>query len=64
MALVRIDGHAIWANSAALRRAAIDRHTPDPPGGRVERDGAGEPTGILVDTAQELVRRVEPRPTA
>jgi predicted amidohydrolase YtcJ len=62
--LVRIDGHAIWANSTALRIAAIDRHTPDPPGGRVERDPSGEPTGILIDAAQELVRRVEPRPTA
>jgi predicted amidohydrolase YtcJ len=64
VALVRIDGHAIWANTAALRAAGIDRHTPDPPGGRVERDTHGEPTGILVDTAQELVRRVEPRPSA
>ncbi len=62
VALVRVDGHAIWASSTALRIAGIDRHTPDPPGGRLERDGSGEPTGVLVDTAQELVRRVEPRP--
>jgi hypothetical protein len=62
--LVRVDGHAIWANSTALRIAGIDRHTPDPPGGRLERDPSGELTGILVDTAQELVRRVEPRPGA
>jgi predicted amidohydrolase YtcJ len=64
VALVRIDGHAIWANTAALRAAGIDRHTPDPPGGRLERDAHGEPTGILVDAAQDLVRRVEPRPSA
>lgn len=64
VALVRVDGHAIWANSAALRLAGIDRRTPDPPGGRVERDGLGDPTGILIDTAQDLVRRVEPRPSA
>jgi predicted amidohydrolase YtcJ len=64
VALVRVDGHAIWANSAALRAAGIDRHTTDPPGGRLERDASGEPTGVLVDTAQELVRRVEPRPGA
>src|SRR6185436_11591148 len=51
VALVRVDGHAIWANSAALRLAGIDRRTPDPPGGRLERDAAGEPIGILVDTA-------------
>ncbi|HEY7139681.1 MAG TPA: amidohydrolase [Methylomirabilota bacterium] len=62
VALVRVDGHAIWASSAALRLGGIDRHTPDPDGGRLERDPSGEPTGILVDTAQELVRRVEPRP--
>ena len=61
VALVRVDGHAIWASSAALRLAGVDRRTPDPPGGRLERDAAGEPTGVLVDTAQELIRRVEPR---
>ena len=63
VALVRVDGHATWVNTAALRAAGIDRHTPDPPGGRLERDAKGEPTGILIDTAQELVRRVEPRPS-
>ena len=63
VALVRVDGHATWVNTAALRAAGIDRHTPDPPGGRLERDTKGEPTGILIDTAQELVRRVEPRPS-
>jgi hypothetical protein len=63
VALVRVDGHAIWANSAALRIAGVDRRTPDPAGGRIERDDRGEPTGVLVDTAQELVRRVEPRPS-
>jgi predicted amidohydrolase YtcJ len=61
VALVRIDGHAIWASSLALRIAGIDRHTADPPGGWLVRDDGGEPTGILVDTAQELIRRVEPR---
>ena len=63
VALVRVDGHATWVNTPALRAAGIDRHTPDPPGGRLERDDQGEPTGILIDTAQELVRRVEPRPS-
>ena len=63
VALVRVDGHAIWANSLALRVAGIDRYTTDPPGGWLVRDGAGEPTGVLIDTAQELVRRVEPRPS-
>ena len=63
VALVRIDGHATWANSAALAAAGIDRATPDPPGGIVARDALGEPTGLLVDTAQRLLQRVEPRPS-
>ena len=61
--LVRIDGHATWANSAALAAGGIDRSTPDPPGGIVGRDARGEPTGLLVDTAQRLLQRVEPRPS-
>jgi len=63
VALVRVDGHATWVNSATLRRAGIDRHTGDPDGGRVVKDARGEPTGLLIDTAQELVRRVEPAPS-
>ncbi|MGE4427825.1 MAG: amidohydrolase, partial [Solirubrobacteraceae bacterium] len=48
--------HDAIANTAALRRAGIDRHAPDPPGGRIERDAAGEPTGVLVERpAAELV---------
>src|SRR5258705_364382 len=62
-ALVRIDGHATWANSAALHAAAITRATRDPEGGLIARDAAGEPTGLLVDTAQRLLHGVEPRPT-
>ena len=63
VALVRIDGHATWANSAALRAAGIERATRDPEGGLIARDAAGEPTGLLVDTAQRLLHTVEPRPT-
>jgi predicted amidohydrolase YtcJ len=63
VALVRVDGHAIWASSLALRIAGIDRHAADPPGGWLVRDATGEPTGVLIDTAQELVRRIEPRPS-
>lgn len=62
VALVRIDGHATWANSAALRAAEITRDTPDPTGGIVVKDAAGEPTGLLIDTAQRLVQRAEPLP--
>jgi predicted amidohydrolase YtcJ len=53
--LRRVDGHAAWANSEALRRAKITRDTPDPPGGKILKDAKGEPTGILVDRAEELV---------
>jgi predicted amidohydrolase YtcJ len=63
VALTRVDGHAIWANSVALRAAGIDRHTGDPAGGLVLKDAAGEPTGVLVDGAQELVRAVVPPPS-
>jgi predicted amidohydrolase YtcJ len=63
VALVRIDGHATWANSAALRAAGIERATRDPEGGLIARDARGEPTGLLVDTAQRLLHGVEPRPS-
>ena len=61
--LFRVDGHALLANAAALRLAGIDAATADPPGGRILRDGAGAPTGVLVDNAVALVRRVIPAPT-
>ncbi|HQW76211.1 MAG TPA: amidohydrolase [Dokdonella sp.] len=51
----RIDGHAAWANSAALKLAGIDRNTKDPVGGRIERDAEGNPTGVFIDAAMELV---------
>ncbi len=62
--LRRIDGHAVWVNRAALRRCDIGRDTPDPPGGRIERDADGQPTGILVDRATELVLAHVPPPDA
>lgn len=61
--LTRIDGHAVWVNSRALRLARITRRTTDPPGGRIVRDASGAPTGVLVDAAVDLVRRVVPAPT-
>jgi len=63
VALVRVDGHATWASSAALARAGITRHTSDPQGGRIERDERGGPTGLLVDLAQDLIRSLIPPPT-
>jgi hypothetical protein len=63
VALVRIDGHATWVNSAALHEAGISRDTADPTGGIVVKDAGGEPTGLLIDTAQRLVQRAEPLPS-
>lgn len=60
--LERVDGHAGWANSAALRIAGITRDTPDPVGGRIERDANGDATGVLVDAAMELVSGKIPPP--
>ncbi|HXF82682.1 MAG TPA: amidohydrolase [bacterium] len=54
------DGHLLWVNSAALRAAGLDRRTPDPPGGEIARDDRGEPTGILKETAKELIWRAAP----
>ena len=53
-------GHASWANSAAMRLAGIDRHTPDPSGGHIQRDADGNPTGIFLETAIDLIDRVMP----
>ena len=60
--LSRIDGHASWANSAAIAAAGITAKTADPAGGRIERDAKGAPTGVFVDAAQALVEKVKPEP--
>jgi predicted amidohydrolase YtcJ len=56
--LARQDGHMIVCNSLALAKAGITRATPDPPGGVIERDGSGEPTGVLKDAAMDAIGRV------
>jgi predicted amidohydrolase YtcJ len=58
--LSRIDGHAAWANSAALRLAGISKTTRDPSDGRIERDAHGNPSGVFVDGAVDLVNAVVP----
>ena len=58
-----VSGHAATVNAEALRRAGITRDTPDPAGGAVERDAAGEPTGVLKDTAMALVTALLPPST-
>jgi predicted amidohydrolase YtcJ len=59
----RVDGHAAWVNTEALRRAGITRDTKDPAGGRIVRDENGQPTGVLIDNAVELVSSRIPEPT-
>jgi len=61
--LRRIDGHAIWVNTPALRAAGITAATADPAGGRIIRDGKGEPTGVFVDNAMALVESKMPPAT-
>lgn len=62
--LERVDGHAGWANSAALKAAGITAATKDPAGGRLERNADGSPAGVLVDAAMQLLtpRLPAPRP--
>ncbi len=61
--LIRIDGHAIWVNSTAMRKAGVTASTPDTAGGRVVRDRNGRPTGIFIDNARDLVEHAVPPPT-
>nr|WP_090485734.1 amidohydrolase [Myxococcus virescens] len=61
--LTRVDHHAAWVNGEALRRAGITRDTPDPEGGRILKDAHGEPTGVLVDNAMDVVAAAMPPPS-
>ncbi|HEX5017611.1 MAG TPA: amidohydrolase [Actinomycetes bacterium] len=63
IALSGSDGHNLWVNSKALQIAGIDSTTSDPAGGEIVRDGGGNPTGVLKDAAQDLVRQHIPGPT-
>jgi len=62
--LDRVDGHIAIANSAALAAAGITGRTVPPQGGAIDLDAKGEPTGILRESATDLVRKVIPAPTA
>ena len=64
VALIDISVHAVWVNSLALKRAGITAATPNPPGGIIERDANGEPTGVLRESARALILSVVPPPTA
>lgn len=61
--MVRVCGHSVWVNSCALQIAAISADSPDPPGGRIDRNSAGEPTGLLRE-ARDLIQAHIPAPSA
>lgn len=63
VAVIRYDLHMLLLNSLALKLVGIDRNTPDVPGGVIERDASGEPTGIIKDAAKDLVQRAIAAPT-
>lgn len=61
--LIRVDGHAGWANSEAMRRAGVNAETRSPPDGQVLKDDQGRPLGVFIDRAKCLINRVTPRTT-
>ena len=61
--LTNRDGHGAWVNKVAMRLAGIDASTLDPADGRIERDAAGEPVGMLQEGAAGLVSRLLPVPS-
>jgi len=62
--LGRIDGHIALANTAALQAAGVNGATKPPQGGAIDLDASGQPTGILRESAQELIEKVIPPPTS
>lgn len=58
--LFRVDGHAGWANSVAIKAAGVTAATASPAGGRIEKAANGAPAGVFVDAAQELIGKVVP----
>jgi predicted amidohydrolase YtcJ len=61
--LERIDGHATVANSAAMRAAGVTAATADPDGGKIVRDPSGNPTGVFIDAATNLIDKAMPQPS-
>ena len=57
------DIHAVCVSATLLDRLNLDRHAPDPPGGRLDRDPEGNPTGLLVESAVRLLDAILPAPT-
>jgi predicted amidohydrolase YtcJ len=63
VALEAKSGHAMWVNSRALELAGVTASTLDPLGGQIVRDARGQPTGILLENAMDLITKVQPEPT-
>jgi predicted amidohydrolase YtcJ len=61
--LVRKDGHAAWVNKRVMEFVGITRDTKDPPGGKIIRDKSGDPTGLFLDAAIELITSKMPQPS-
>ena len=61
--LRRVDGHALLANDAAIKKAGIDKNTKDPVGGKIMHDENGELTGIFIDNAIDLILNKMPKPS-
>ncbi|TAK63893.1 MAG: amidohydrolase [Bacteroidetes bacterium] len=61
--LRRVDGHADWVNSKVLELAGINATTPDTTGGKIVRDASGNPTGVLIDNASDLLDKAVPKLT-
>ncbi len=59
--LERVDGHAGWANSLAMKEAGVTAQTKSPPGGKIEMAGRA-PSGVFIDAAAELVNKAVPAP--
>ncbi len=63
VSLRRVDGHALFVNAKALAIAGIDANTADPSGGKILRDDTGDPTGVLIDRAMDLMEQHVPDPS-
>ncbi len=61
--LARVDGHAVWVSKKVLEIAGTTKETPDPEGGKIVRDKAGNPTGVFVDNAVDIVKEALPDPS-
>jgi predicted amidohydrolase YtcJ len=61
--LIRVDGHAVWVNTKVLEMSGVSERTPDPEGGRIIRNVLGEPTGVFVDKAVDLISNLLPTPS-